>query len=256
MVAVMVVVPPRLPAAHDLVRLIRPTRQETAQALREFFELSKPPPWSYTVARRLAGTAFERAAPLSAIKRAVEVRCRSKGVASNLEVVELVWNEGEGRSVQCYDPPKGRPYRVRNDLQVPGRANFYYVERRRATLVFVQPRRGYNPSDFALGLLGVLLRKTVAIDDFEGTAIEIFDYCVLAGKTRSPRVLGLADLPQISEQQFHDAMQLLADAFDDVMAMDIDWEGIARKRSEREAEWKRKQAERRNRGQDDFFGPG
>jgi len=245
----------RLPAAHDSVRLIRSTRHETAQAFRAFFELSKPPPWSYAVARRLAGAAFEQTAPWSAIKHAVEVGCRSRGEASNLEVAQLVWNHGEGRRVQVYDAPKGRPYNVRRDLHIPGRANFYYVEQRRPTLVFVQPRRGYNPSDFALGLLGVLLRETVAIDDFEGAAIEIFDYSAPAGKTRAPRILGLSDLPQISDQQFRDTMQMLADAFDDMMAMEIDWEGIARGRKEREAAWKRKQADRRNRGQDDFFGP-
>lgn len=246
---------PALPPAHDLVRLLRPTREEMAEAFRDYFVRDrKPIIWTYAVARALSGDAFGQNAPFSALRHAVKVKTRTAGgQAANLEVLELVWEQGNGRAIQSYAPPPGRPYHVRADLNIRGVANFYYVEAGKPIIVFVQPRRGCNPTEAGLALLAKLMSETLAQDNFDDAELEIFDFSTGGGEQRLSRVLRPADLPSVTEAELTAAMQLIADAYDDVMRMGIDWGALRQQRRDTAAEWARRRDARKRDDQGDIF---
>jgi hypothetical protein len=243
--------PPPLPVVHDLVRAMRSTHEETVEALLAIF-LGTPPPWSYGISRALSGSAYGHEAPLPALLHTVAVKARTRGRGPNAEVVGLIWDIGKGERVQCHPPHQGRTVSFRHDLAVRGVSNFYYVENRLPTVVFVQPRRGFNPDDWQLGVLGALMRRTLLHGDFADATIEMLDFSTQSTGTRVPRQLNLRDLPVISDAELARAMQRVADAYDTIIAMEIDWDGLRRQRHDRDAAWKEAQRERRNRDQDDF----
>jgi hypothetical protein len=83
--------------------------------------------------------------------------------------------------------------------------------------------------------------------------IEIFDFSTDCGKRRLSRVLRPADLPSVIEVELTAAMQLIADAYDDVMRMGIDWDALRQQRRDTATEWARQRDARKRDDQGDIF---
>ncbi|MBN8872166.1 MAG: hypothetical protein J0H67_04965 [Rhodospirillales bacterium] len=212
-----------------------------------------PPSWGYNAARALSGAAFGHKVPLSALRHAVAARARKAGEGPNWAVIEMTWGLGHDRQVACYDPPPTQVLAIRRDLAIKARADFYFVENGRPVLAIIQPRRSYNPSDWALALWAALLRRTLVDGHFAGASLEIFDFSDQGGKTRVARSLTTMNLPGITDTEVDASLQLLADAYDDVARMGIDWEAIREARRARAAKWAPSTDHGRP-GQSDMFG--
>ncbi len=234
---------PPLPPAHDSVRLIRETLDETCAVLLEHLR-RKPNPWSYQRARSLAPFALSGEVPIAALKHACDTAPMiPAGRAATWDVVQLVSLAGAGRTLQCYGITDGS-VNIRKDLSVRVAADFYLVENGRATVFWLQPRRGFALTDRQLGIFGTLLRMALLKGDFVDAGIEIVDLSAPPRQSRQVRKLGLGDLPEIPEPEVVQGLQRVADAYDAIKRMDIDWEALRRKA---------KPKERKGR-EDDLFG--
>jgi hypothetical protein len=221
---------PPLPPSHDLVRLIRPTLDETTFALLEHLK-RRSVSWSYQKARTLSPFAFTRDAPLTALKAACD-RARMPGVgrAANWDVVQLVHAAGAGRTVQCYGMEDGL-LGLRHDLTIRVAADFYFVEHGQATVFWLQPRRTFGLTDTQLGMFGLLLRLALLRGNFAGADVELLDLAGPERGPRNPRTLRLADLPTVDEDTLTDGLERVADAYDAIKKMDIDWDALRRRGS-------------------------
>lgn len=215
---------PSLPPSHDLVRLFRPTQDETTQALLDHL-IRRPGGFSYQLARSLSPFAFAGDVPLSALKRACDVARIPSGRASNWEVVQLIREAGVGRVTQCYAMSDGRLH-VRRDLSIRVAADFYFVESGKVHVFWLQPRRQYALNNSQLGMFGALLRLTLLTGDFADAEIELLDLSAQQRSVRNSRTLRLSDLPSVSDDEVETAIQRVVQAYDDISAMGIDWEKI------------------------------
>lgn len=223
---------PRLPALHDLVRLWRPTFQETMAAT-EAHLLQPPVPVDYRIARALALAGFSHGLPWSALLRACNAAEIEVERRMNAEVTRLVWDLGEGRRVRCYARddkrltiPDGR-IRLRRDVVVRVLIDFLYVEDDQVRYFWAQFRKGFALSDIQLGVMASVFRRTFLVDDHRAADLEIFDMSASKGVgSRTPRVLRLSELPTIPDDTVIDVLQRVVDAYDAVRAKDIDWASV------------------------------
>jgi hypothetical protein len=230
---------PRLPALHDLVRLWRPTLQETIEAT-EAHLLQKPVPIDYRIARQLCRVAFSHGVPWSALLAACDRSEIATERKMNAEVTRMVWDLGNDREVQCFAPndkrltiPPGRIV-LRRDVAVRVNIDFLYVESQRIRYFWAQFRKSFALSDSELGVMASVLRRTFLADEGREVDLEIFDLSEpSAAVGRYPRVLRLSELPTIPDAQVVDVLQRVVDAFDSVCQKDIDWATIRKRPSHR-----------------------
>ncbi|MBS7810261.1 hypothetical protein [Roseococcus pinisoli] len=217
---------PPLPPSHDLVRLIRSNQKETEEALLEYLR-QKPIPWNYQRARSLSPFAYAQEVPLSALKRACDAaRMPQAGRTATWDVLQLVRMAGKGRSLQCHGMDDGF-VSIRKDLSVRVAADFYFVENRRATVLWLQPRRGYALTNRQLAIFGSLMRIALVKGNFVDANLEILDLSVPPDEAeRQVRRLGLEDLPHVSEAEVTEGLQCVADAYDTIARMDINWKEL------------------------------
>jgi hypothetical protein len=220
---------PRLPALHDLVRLWRPTFQETVAATKAHL-LQPPVPVDYRIARSLALAAFSHGLPWNALLRACDAAEIAVERRMNADVTRLIWDLGEARRIRCYSPhdkrltiPDGR-IRLRRDVLVRVVIDFLYVENDQVRYFWAQFRKTFALSEVQLGVMASVFRRTFLVDDDRAADLEIFDMSTPSGgSARCPRVLRLSELPTIPDDSVVDVLQRVVDAYDAVRAKDIDW---------------------------------
>lgn len=206
------------PSALDVVRLIRPTLEETTDSLKRYYE--KPPQWGYGPARAMAKPVFSGEISIEAAVQGCRNRGNPLGRESNAEVARFVWSAAQGRSFQCFNLSK-RPFAIRQDLRFWVDPLFFFVEDRRVKIFWLQPRRGFYPTLEGFGTLAVIIRMTFA-DEFDAFDLELLDLSVPSGsKERIPRTLGFSTLPQLSDDVVRDALARFAQAYDSVSNMGI-----------------------------------
>jgi hypothetical protein len=206
------------PSSLDVVRLIRPTVEETMDGLKRYYE--KPPQWGYGPAKTIAKPVFSGELSVEAAVEGCRRRGNPLGRDSNAEVAGLVWEAAQGRSFQCFDLSK-RPFAIRQDLKFWVDPLFFFVERGRVKIFWLQPRRGFYPTLEGFGTLAVIIRMTF-IDDFDEFDLELLDLSVPPGsKKRVPRTLGFSVLPQLSEDDVRAALERFAQAYDCVRDMGV-----------------------------------
>lgn len=224
---------PNLPPCHDLVRLVRSTQDETTQAVLDHLK-NQPLGWGYRLAHSLSLPAFAGELPLSALRRACDTaRLPEIGRASNKEVVELIHEAGAGRQVRCRNMPDGT-LPIRKDLLIRVEADFCFVENGRLSVFWMQPRKGYALTVRQLGMFGALLRLTLLRGQYSKAEIELLDMSAPARMPRVPRTYHLRDLPQISDREVTEALQMVVNAYDAVAAMDINWAETRARRQPRD----------------------
>lgn len=135
---------PRIPPAQDVVRLIRPTVEETVTSLRQHYELRQPV-WGYGPAKSVAKPLYSGEISLDVALAGLEVRGNPVGRKSNIEVARLIWDAAQGREFFCHDLSP-RPFFIRKDLSILVDPLFFFVERSQIKIFWLQPRRGFAPS--------------------------------------------------------------------------------------------------------------
>lgn len=210
----------RPPGVLDLVTCIRETEDEFVQALVAHY-LRSLPNFSYRAAVAVARAVFSGDISLEAAIRACQVGPSERGRRLNAEVAAIVHEIGQERIATCHSLPPGR-LDVRSDLAIPVRAPFYFVEKGRATLFFLQPRKTTMLTAEQLGTLTAVIRLVYARGDFEGVGLELLDCSQLPGsKSRQPRIYGFGDVPEMQEEELQACMARFARAFDRVCEMGI-----------------------------------
>lgn len=206
------------PSALDVVRLIRPTLEETTDGLKRYYE--KPPQWGYGPARAMSKPVFSGEITMEAAVAGCRRKGNPLGYELNAEVAGLVWEAAQGRSFQCFDLSK-RPFSIRRDLRFWVDPLFFFVERGKVKIFWLQPRRGFCPTLEGFGALAVIIRMTFA-DEFDEFDLELLDLSKPSGsKERLPRTFGFSTLPRLSEDDVRGALARFAQAYDRVSDMGV-----------------------------------
>lgn len=211
----------RLPAFHDIARLIGRDANETEAKLYEYYANPYGAFFNYRCARSLARYAFGHMAPLQQIIDGCRRERTQQGRSCNEEVVKLLWEITDGRAVRTYElAPK--VLSIRRDLQIRVSLPFYFVENQKASAFWLQPRKFYALNLGELGLLASIVKLAVLVDDFRELDFEVCDMSApAAGQGRRPTIYGLDSFNVLSEAETKEKLQLLAIAYDRLVAKGV-----------------------------------
>lgn len=211
----------RLPAFHDIARIIGRDADETESKLYEYYANPFAAPFSYRYARSAAPYAFGRKLPLQQILDVCRRERTPQGRKSNEDVIKLLWQLGEGRSVQTYElAPKF--LNIRKDLTIRVALPFYFVEKGKAYASWLQPRKTYAPNVGGLALLASMVKNAVLVEDFQDVGFEMFDMSAPTPKAdRAPTTYHLESFRVLSEAELNEKLQLVAVAYDRLVARGV-----------------------------------
>lgn len=220
----------KIPAAQDVVRLIGPDDAETERRLHGFLTDPSGGFFSYRPAHTLCRYAFGHALPLGRILDGCHRVRNKQGRTSNSEVLRLLWNLSEKRSVTTHEL-KPKKLDLRKDLSIKVAPPFYFVENGKAYVFWLQPRKGHAHSLAELGLLASIVKVTYLVDDWEDVGFEVCDLSapILGGK-RDPRTYHLESFSLHSETEVHEALQRFARAYLSLKAKGIETKKRSTKR--------------------------
>lgn len=197
-----------LPSAQHSARALRGSVRETADAFHELDGADIR--WSYNPSVKLARAVFSGELSLGAALQA----CRrlKTGSKPNENVVRVIWEHGKDKNVFCHDLKSG-PYPLGQDLFVPVRAKFFFVENNIPHIFWLQPWKEFLLNRFQLGFLATVLKDFYAIDEFENAELYLLDVSRPPGaRERQPVVYKFGDLPLLDEDEFYLACRRLAEA--------------------------------------------
>lgn len=231
-----------VPPAHDLVRFPANTAENMAKSYRRWL-LGGPAAFSNDPARTASRFALTRDLPLEVLLRDVRRASRPLGRDANAEIVEAVWHHHVNRTIGAHDAPNwlfdflaGFGVRIAADLLA--------VEDGRASLFWLQTRRGAAPSLAQLGMLQRLFLLKARDSDFEDVGLTILDLGQpIEGGGRVVKPYAIGDLPMPGEDDARAMLQTFADAHAILMA-----ENFAKTRAEHRAKHRRP-----SKDQDDLF---
>jgi hypothetical protein len=118
---------------------------------------------------------------------------------------------------------------IRKDVSVRVASDFYFVERGKASVFWLQPRRGFALTNLQMAMFGEMLRLALLQGDFAEAGVEILDLSAPDRSGRAPRTLLRADLPQVGEDEVTAGIQRAVEAYDAIQRMEIDWETLRRR---------------------------
>lgn len=212
-----------VPGAQDIVRIIGSNDLETERNLFSFYTDPSGGFFSYRLSHGLCRHAYGRTLPLQQILAGCERLHNKQGRNCNKEILRLVWDLAAGRPIYTSELPT-KTLVLRKDLSIRVAPAFYYVESRRASAFYLQPRkdRKYALSLAQMGLLASIMKATYLVDDFEGVGFEICDLSAPPGQDRQPRIFTLKDFNLLSEAEVNELLQRFARAYDTLKARGIE----------------------------------
>ena len=203
----------RIPGAPDFARLISDDPEAILAGLKEHY--SRPRiGWSYQWVQRNSRKIYSGELTEASINE-YQASGKRKGAKSNVEVALLLRQSAIGRSFQCF-PIKPRRVKISREHSLTVSPPFYFVENGVVKIFWLQPRRTFALDDQQAGVLAALLRLSHFRDDFEDARLELYDASAPDGKNREPRVLGLSDLPVVSDRELTRAMEAFVWAYEQV----------------------------------------
>lgn len=204
--------PLSVPPIHDVVRLVASPEGSTVASLRDYYNGGGS--FNYVPVRKLARALVSG----KLTKNAAMLSCLSKGSPSgrkqNAEVAELVWEWSRKHDFRCFDI-KPRPYKIRADLEIPVKLDFYFVQGGKVYFFWLQPRKTYALNTQQFGILATVIRQLFAIDDFEGAKLQILDLSAPDGSdVRSTQVHSFDSLPMLTDEKLEQYLGDFAKAYD------------------------------------------
>lgn len=230
-----------IPPLQDVIRLTGPDVATTAANYRKHL-LGSGPVWGYSPSKRLAKAVFS----LEMTRDAAVDSCgrigHTLGRPHNEEVGGLIWDAAKERGqFMCHDLAP-RLLNLRSDISVKVDPQFFFVERGRPVIFYLQPRRGHVPGVEGLRAIATAIHSLFAVDELAAADLLLLDLSMPAGcDERAVAPYSFSDLPPMPTAEIEQLFQRFVDAYDLVTA-----EGVQRK-----ARRPRPSAERG----DDLFGP-
>jgi hypothetical protein len=208
----------KVPAVQDIVRIIRPSHDETVLALKKYLE-GGGGSFNYQASADLARKTFQQEFSLPEVAAACQALRHPVARVQNAEVLGYVWRHGTNRSVRTYEvAPK--VIGIRSDVSVRVAPTFAFVEDGVPSLFWLQPRKRFALSIRQLGLLGSLIRKTYLVDDFANVGLEFLDLSVGSGNQRQCAAHRLEELPTLSDDEVAHCLDRFLCAYDAIPESD------------------------------------
>ena len=212
---------PGLPALQDCIAIHRPTLEETVFQLVEFYTRFGAG-WNYNPLRSMSGFALSHRLPLHVLKSGILQTGAPGGRRPNADVLEMLWEHGEGRSLECRKFASSGLV-VRKDLTINIPVDLAIKEGGRRSLCWIQPRKGFALTEEQIGKVASLIKFRYLVDDYEDYGVEIVD---CSAPPRAERVITsytLKDLELITSDEATEMVQHLVRAYDIVCAMGRDF---------------------------------
>ncbi|MBP2295174.1 hypothetical protein [Azospirillum rugosum] len=210
-----------LPSLIDGIRLLRSTEEEAAFAYREWLKAKDDINFSYGPALRTVRPIYSGIELSCALEAAN--RCPKTWKKANEDVIRLVHAEAEkkkdenGKPLTCLETPYRR-FVIRPDMKFSIRPSVLYVLRKKAIVLWVQPRKTHGMNFTQIGILMAIAKHAVISDDIPDSQadIEFLDLSADDSGSRLVTPYRLEDftLPNVSDIQ--DQFQIFARAYDEV----------------------------------------
>ncbi|HEY0836798.1 MAG TPA: hypothetical protein VGE72_23005 [Azospirillum sp.] len=226
-----------LPSLMDAVRLLRNDVDEAAFAYREWLKAKDDINFSYGPSLRTVKPVFagiELAMALKSLEK-----CPEKWRKANAEVIGLVCAEADkrkhenGKPLTCLDTPC-RKFVVRPDIRFSVRPSVLYVLKKKAEVLWVQPRKKHGLNHNQIATLMAIANHTFIPEDLPEDAadIEFLDLSVDETERRAVATYRLSDfkLPDIAAIERH--FDIFAKGYDQVCTEGFEIHKKPRKRPE------------------------
>lgn len=216
---------PPVPPIQDVVRLIGHDVQTTATNYRIHLEKGGGP-WGYGPAKKLARAVFSMEMSREVSVHACGQRGNPLGRESNREVGGLIWDLAKERGKFICHPLKPEFLKLRHDFEIRVDPLFFFMEKKRPVIFYLQPRRTHVPGRYGLQVIATAIQSLFSVDDKDGAELLLFDLSCPAGSdTRAAASYSFSDLAPLPSGEIEEYLQRFVDAYDLVHA-----EGIQRKK--------------------------
>lgn len=211
----------RVVPAHDVPLLLGVDASDTIFRLRRYL-LGGAASFSYDPARTMLPHALERTQPVDWLIGQVNLTRPPIGREPNGQVVRALSRLGRDRAFVTHDAPRWS-LPIRADMEIPIYSDRLVVEHGRAHLFWMQMRTKYMvPDQRHLGLLGRLFLIQAQRAGYTDVGLMIADMRGVDGDERSLSLISLDDLPLASVESAERAVQMIANAYDALIAEGFD----------------------------------
>jgi hypothetical protein len=203
-----------IPPLQDVVRLTGPDVETTAANFHRYLR-GEGPVWSYGPSKRLARAVFA----LEMTRQAAVAACGQSGHVSghpyNAQVGGLIWDAAQDhKRYVCHDLA-ARYLHLRADMAIKVDPSFFFVDRGRPVLFYLQPRSGHVPSRGGLRVIASAIHSLYAVDEWANADLLLLDLSKPHGcSERAVVPYSFADLPPLPVAETEQFFQRFVDAYD------------------------------------------
>lgn len=211
-----------IPPLQDVVRLTGSDVATTIANYRRHLQGSGPV-WGYGPAKRLAKAVFSLEMTREAAVDACARRGHELGRPHNAEVGGLIWDTASSRGqFICHDLAP-RQLNLRSDISIKVDPQFFFIEKGRPVLFYLQPRRRHVPAVDGLRVIASVIQSLFAVDDLERADLLLLDLSMPAGcDARAVADYGFAELQPLPIGDVEGFFQRFVDAYDIVTEEGVD----------------------------------
>lgn len=207
-----------IPALQDVVRLTGSDVAATAANFRKHLR-GVGPVWGYNPSKRLAKAVFSLEMTRDAAVESCGQVGHKLGRPHNQEVGGLIWDAAADRGqFMCHDLSP-RLLNLRADIAIKVDPQFFFVEKGRPVIFYLQPRRGHVPGIEGLRVIATAIHSLFAVDELGAADLLLLDLSMPPGcNERAVASYSFSDLPPLPTAEIERLFQRFVDAYDLVTA--------------------------------------
>jgi hypothetical protein len=147
--------------------------------------------------------------------RACGQRGHQAGRPHNEEVGGLIWDAANERGkFMCHALPP-RLLNLRSDIAIKVDPQFFFIERGKPVIFYLQPRRGHVPGGQGLHVISSAIHSLFAMDDLDNGDLMLLDLSRPLGcDERVCATYSFDDLPPLPTEETEQFFQRFVDAYD------------------------------------------
>lgn len=135
------------------------------------------------------------------------------GYKQNAETVAMLCQWAKGRNFSFYEN-KREFLRIRHDIKMLVPINGVIVENRYASFLWMQPRKGFSPTQNQMSFIASCIKTVYGTDDYENLGLTILDFSPIDnGADRMLRTYGYDNLTLFQEYEISQLLSDFADAY-------------------------------------------